>query len=45
MAPDFTLPPELRDQLDRVRAHVEEQPLPAAAEVADRTRSPCGSSE
>ena len=32
---DFTLPPELRDLLDRVRAYVEEDVLPAEAHVAD----------
>ena len=35
MALDFTLPPELRDLVDRVRAYVEEDALPAEAEVAD----------
>src|SRR5919108_564193 len=35
VALDFTLPPELRDLLDRVRAYVEEDALPAEAEVAD----------
>ena len=35
MALDFTLPPELRDLLDRIRAYVEEDVLPAEAEVAD----------
>ena len=35
MALDFTLPPELRDLLDRVRAYVEEVALPAEAEIAD----------
>ena len=35
MALDFTLPAELRDLLDRVRAYVEEDALPAEAEIAD----------
>ena len=35
MALDFTLPAELRDLLDRVRAYVEEVALPAEAEIAD----------
>ena len=35
MALDFTLPDELRELLDRVRAYVEEDALPAEAEVAD----------
>ena len=35
MALDFTLPPDLRDLIDRVRAYVEEDALPAEAEVAD----------
>ena len=35
MALDFTLPPELRDLVDRVRAYVEEEALPAEAEIAD----------
>ena len=35
VALDFTLPPELRDLLDRVRAYVEEEALPAEADVAD----------
>jgi alkylation response protein AidB-like acyl-CoA dehydrogenase len=37
VAPDFTLPPELRDLIDRVRAYVEEDALPAEADVADPT--------
>src|ERR671916_2436133 len=35
MALDFTLPPELADLLDRVRAYVAEDVLPAEGEVAD----------
>lgn len=35
MALDFTLPDELRDLLDRVRAYVEEDALPAEAAIAD----------
>ena len=35
MALDFTLPPELRDLVDRVRAYVEEDALPAEAGIAD----------
>ncbi len=35
MALDFTLPAELRDLLDRVRAYVEEVALPAEAEIGD----------
>ena len=35
MALDFTLPAELRDLLDRVRAYVEEDALPAEAEIED----------
>jgi acyl-CoA dehydrogenase len=35
MALDFTLPDELRELLDRVRAYVEEDVLPAEAEIAD----------
>jgi acyl-CoA dehydrogenase len=37
VALDFTLPPELRDLLDRVRAYVEEEALPAEAEIAGAT--------
>jgi hypothetical protein len=45
VALDFTLPPELRDLLDRVRPYVEEEALPAEAGVADRTdRAACGGS-
>ena len=32
---DFTIPPDLRDLLDRVRAYVEEDVLPAEAEIED----------
>src|SRR5687768_1753426 len=32
---DFTIPAELREVLDRVRAFVEEEALPAEAEIAD----------
>jgi alkylation response protein AidB-like acyl-CoA dehydrogenase len=35
VALDFTLPPELGDLIDRVQAYVEEDALPAAAEIAD----------
>jgi acyl-CoA dehydrogenase len=35
VALDFTLPPELRDLLDRVRDYVHEEALPAEAEIAD----------
>jgi acyl-CoA dehydrogenase len=35
VALDFTLPPDLRDLIDRVRAYVEEEALPAEAEIAD----------
>ena len=35
MALDFTLPPDLKDLLDRVRAYVHEDVLPAEADVAD----------
>jgi acyl-CoA dehydrogenase len=35
VALDFTLPPDLRDLIDRVRAYVEEDALPAEADVAD----------
>ena len=35
MALDFTLPPELRELIDRVRAYVEDEALPAEAEIAD----------
>jgi hypothetical protein len=35
VALDFTLPPELGDLLARVRAHVEEEALPAETDVAD----------
>jgi alkylation response protein AidB-like acyl-CoA dehydrogenase len=35
VALDFTLPPELGDLIDRVRAYVEEDALPAEAEIAD----------
>ena len=35
MALDFTLPPDLRDLVDRVRAYVEEEALPGEAEIAD----------
>jgi acyl-CoA dehydrogenase len=34
---DFTVPPELQAVLDRVRAFVQEDVLPAEAEIADRT--------
>src|ERR687894_2726707 len=37
MALDFTLPPELADLLDRVRAYVAEDVLPAEGDVADPT--------
>ncbi len=37
MALDFTLPPELQDLLDRVRAYVTEDVLPAEADVRDPT--------
>jgi hypothetical protein len=42
VALDFTLAPELRDLLDRVRAHVEQGALPAAAEVAGSTDQAAG---
>jgi len=32
---DFTIPPELRDLLDRVRAYIEEDVLPAEHEIED----------
>ena len=32
---DFTIPPDLREVLDRVRAFVDEEVLPAEAEIAD----------
>ncbi len=32
---DFTIPPDLREVLDRVRAFVEEEVLPAEAEITD----------
>jgi acyl-CoA dehydrogenase len=32
---DFTIPPDLRELLDRVRAYVEEDALPAEQEIAD----------
>jgi acyl-CoA dehydrogenase len=35
VALDFTLPPELRDLLDRVRHYVEQDALPAEADVSD----------
>ncbi len=34
-AMDFTIPPDLREVLDRVRAFVEEEVLPAEAEITD----------
>jgi acyl-CoA dehydrogenase len=37
VALDFTLPPDLKDLLDRVRAYVEEDVLPAEADVRDPT--------
>ena len=37
MALDFTLPDELEDLLGRVRAYVEEDALPAEADIADPT--------
>ncbi len=37
MALDFTLPPELADLLDRVRAYVAEDVLPAEGDVTDPT--------
>jgi acyl-CoA dehydrogenase len=37
VALDFTLPPDLSDLLDRVRAYVEEDVLPAEADVTDPT--------
>jgi hypothetical protein len=45
VALDFTLPPELRDLLDRVRPYVEQEALRAEAEVADASdRAACGGS-
>lgn len=35
---DFTVPSELRELLDRVRAYVEEDVLPAEAEAEDTAR-------
>ena len=35
MALDFTLPPELRDLVERVREYVEQEALPAEADIAD----------
>jgi acyl-CoA dehydrogenase len=35
MALDFTLPPELRDLVERVRAYVEQDALPAEVEIED----------
>ena len=32
---DFTIPPDLRDLLDRVRAYIAEDVLPAEPEIAD----------
>jgi acyl-CoA dehydrogenase len=32
---DFTIPPDLRELLDRVRSFVEEEALPAEAEIED----------
>jgi acyl-CoA dehydrogenase len=37
VALDFTLPPDLKDLLDRVRAYVEEDVLPAERDVRDPT--------
>jgi acyl-CoA dehydrogenase len=37
VALDFTLPPDLKDLLDRVRAYVEEDVLPAEGDVTDPT--------